>query len=70
MNAPDDLFCGLLVAAGFLAGSNAFDCSCAVFDAMERIYGREALRDVEHYRHLFVTSRDKLKQSKPRDSGA
>lgn len=54
----DTLFFRLLVAAGYLAGCEMFDSSCAVADAMERIYGVDALREIEGYRRLFLVKRN------------
>lgn len=56
----DDLYFRLCVAAGYLAGCEMFDSSCAVADAMERIYGVDAMREIEGFRRLF-----RLKGNRP-----
>ncbi|MFG7180702.1 hypothetical protein ACGYQ5_14335 [Burkholderia pseudomallei] len=58
MRNRDELFDRLVVACGYLAGTDMIDSSLAIFEALELIYGHDALRSMEGYRDYFTAQRD------------
>lgn len=62
MRSRDQLYDRLVVASGYLAGADMIDSSLAIFEALELIYGHDALRSMEGYREYFTAQRDRAQR--------